>query len=65
MATTLPKMTAPPFPAEKPKRTPAQWGIIAAGVMFVIGITYVGTRIASDLASITRACGPSCCSASR
>jgi PiT family inorganic phosphate transporter len=52
MATTLPKMTAPPFPAEKPKRTPAQWGIIAAGVMFVIGITYVGTRIASDLAGV-------------
>jgi PiT family inorganic phosphate transporter len=52
MATAFSKVTAPHSPPEKGKRTPAQWGIIAAGVMFVIGISYVATRIASDLSGV-------------
>jgi PiT family inorganic phosphate transporter len=48
-------MTSPAFTAAKAKRTPAQWGIIAAGVLFLVGITYVGTKIASDLSGIHNA----------
>jgi inorganic phosphate transporter, PiT family len=48
MSTSL---AAPPL-SERPKRTPAQWGIIAAGVMFVIGICYVAGKITSDLSGI-------------
>ncbi len=55
MATAVPKMTSPAFTAAKAKRTPAQWGIIAAGVLFLVGITYVGTKIASDLSGIHNA----------
>jgi len=55
MATAVPKMTSPVFSAPKAKRSPAQWGIIAAGVMFVIGIAYVATRIASDLSGVHNA----------
>jgi PiT family inorganic phosphate transporter len=40
---------------ESGKRSPAQWGILAAGVMFVIGIAYVATKIASDLSGIHNA----------
>ncbi len=55
MSTTFPKITAPPSLPEKGKRSPAQWGIMTAGVMFVIGISYIATRIASDLAGIHNA----------
>jgi inorganic phosphate transporter, PiT family len=55
MATTLPSMTAPASLPKKAKRSPAQWGIIAAGIMFVIGIAYVATRIAHDLAGVHNA----------
>jgi PiT family inorganic phosphate transporter len=52
MATAIPKISSPLAPPEHNKRTPAQWGIIAAGVMFVIGIAFVATRIASDLSGV-------------
>ncbi len=52
MATALPKMTAPPNAQEKAKRTPAQWGIVAAGVLFACGILYVATKVATDLAAV-------------
>jgi PiT family inorganic phosphate transporter len=55
MATAIPKITAPHSLAETTKRTPAQWGILAAGVMFVLGITYVATRIAHDLSGVHNA----------
>lgn len=52
MATTLPKVNAPVLAPDKSKRTVAQWGIIAAGIMFVVGIGYVATRIAHDLSGV-------------
>ncbi len=52
MATAFPKISTPILSSEKTKRTPAQWGIIAAGVMFVVGIGYVATRIAHDLSGV-------------
>jgi PiT family inorganic phosphate transporter len=52
MATTVPKISSPLAPPEHNKRTPAQWGIIAAGVMFVVGIGFVASRIASDLSGV-------------
>ena len=55
MATVLPKVSSPLSSPDKGKRSAAQWGIIAAGVMFVLGIIYVGTRIASDLSGVHNA----------
>ena len=55
MATVLPKIPSPVSSPEKGKRSAAQWGIIAAGVMFVCGIIYVGTRIANDLSGVHNA----------
>ncbi len=52
MATVLPKMSTSPLAPQKAKRTPAQWGIIAAGVLFVCGILYIATKVAGDLASV-------------
>ncbi len=55
MATVLPKMSASPLSPQKAKRTPAQWGIVAAGVLFVCGILYIATKVAGDLASVHNA----------
>ncbi len=55
MATAVPKISSPLLTPDKTKRSAAQWGIIAAGVMFVVGIGYVATRIASDLSGVHNA----------
>jgi PiT family inorganic phosphate transporter len=55
MATATPEITADSPIPERGKRSPAQWGIIAAGVMFVAGIIFVGTRIARDLSGVHNA----------
>ncbi len=52
MATAAHKLSSPLLTPDKAKRSAAQWGIIAAGVMFVIGIGYVATRIAHDLSGV-------------
>src|ERR1035441_7969190 len=52
MAVSSPGVSGPYPQSTKGKRTLAQWGIIAAGCMCIVGIIFVGIRIASDLSGV-------------
>src|ERR1035441_2214662 len=52
MAVSSPGVSGPYPQSTKGKRTLAQWDFLAAGFMCIVGIIFVGIRIASDLSGV-------------